>query len=272
MNWVNILGGISSMIGVAMGVIGLKSLRSKEHEQAEVGWKQPPLSPWRYETLTMIAITLHTFGLVCLTALVLLSLTGSNLFAGSPNANPSLLLSAIALFAVFFTSYSSAVALAYHFAQPWIHPVSYGISGDGMWYGGSLIGWKSYSYYEVGPDDGMISLYSSYSPPLRTWVIQPPAESFSRILGILQKNLSSTSPAGDSVPWQHSPLILILGMALLITGTLLPAVWGWTQNQSRVWIYALIAFFFVQYFGIKLITLFDGRGQTWNAKTLEDER
>jgi hypothetical protein len=56
--------------------------------------------------------------------------------------------------------------------------------------------------------------------------------------------------------------MLILGTAILVIVPLLPAIWGWMEDRWWVWIYALIAYFFVQYFGIKLFTIFDGRGET----------
>jgi len=269
MNWVNIVGVISFSIGIVFGTIGLKSLRSKVHEQAEINWKQLPLSPWKYETLTIIAITIHTLGLIGLAAIVCISAAQIKFVTASSNAVSSFLLSALSGFAVFFVTYSSGVAAAYHFAQPWIRPVTYGISHDGMWYGGIRVDWKSYSHSEVGPEAGLISLYSSYSPSLRTWVLQPPAESFASILGLIQKNLPSMPPTDGFISWQRSPLMLILEMALLVIGPLLVITWGWFQNPSMVWMYAFIAFFFVQYLGIKLMTLFDGRGQTAGAVSTE---
>jgi len=210
----------------------------------------------------MFAITLHTLSLVCLTALILRSVAHSELFSSFSLSIPSLLLSVLALFAAFFTPYASGVAVAYHFSQSWISPINFGINGDGMLYGSSLIPWKSFSHYELGPDDGLISLYSSYSPALRTWAIRPPGDWFTGVLALIQKNLSSWSPAEDSIPWQRSPSILILGTAILVILPLLPAIWGSLQDRWWVWIYALIAYFFVQYFGIKLFTIFDGRGET----------
>ena len=269
MNWVNIVGTVSFAIGIVFGAVGLKSLRSQVHEQAEINWKQPPLSPWKYETLTIIAIAIHTLGLIGLAAFVCISAAQIKFVSASPSALSSFLLSALAGFAVFFVTYSSGVAVAYHFAQPWIRPMTYGISKDGMWYGGIRVDWKSYSHYEVGPEDGLISLCSSYSPPLRTWVLQPPAESFASILGLIQKNLPSMPLTDSFTSWQRFPITLILEMALLVSGPLLAITWGWFQNPSVVWMYAFVAFFFVQYLGIKLMTLFDGRGQTSRVPNTE---
>ena len=270
MIWVALLVLIAAFVGLVMGTTGLKSMRSHTNPQAEINWTQPPLSPWRYETLTMVAISLHSLGLVCLAALVLASVSSSTLFLQPIELNQSLLLFVFALFAVSFSTYASGVMVAYHIAQPWIRPVSYGISSEGMYYGGSLIGWKSYSHYELGPEKGLISLYSSYSPPLRTWVIQPPAESFSSVLRLIQQNLPSAPPS-DFDSWQRSPFGLILSMSVLDLAVLLPVLWGWTQNRSWTWSYALIAFFFLQYLGIKLITLFDGRGQSSGTETQNEE-
>lgn len=266
MSWVIIPATVSAIIGLISGARGLKTLRSGAPPQAELTWKQDPLSPWRYETPTMIAITLHTLSLLCLTALILLSVDRSNLSSNFSLAIPSLLLSVFALFVVFFTPYATGVAVAYHFAQSSISPITYGIREDGMIYGSTLIPWKSFSHYEVGPDDGLISLYSSYCPTLRTWAIRPPAELFTKVLALIQKNLPSLLQNEDSIPWQRSPLILILETTLLVILPMLPAIWGWVQGSSWVWIYSFIAYFFVQYFGIKLFTIFDGRGQ---ASTIE---
>ncbi len=266
MNWVVSPAVISGVIGLVMGTIGLKKMRSQEHPQAELRWKQAPLSPWRYETLTMAAVTIHSLGLIGIVGLLLWSLSGFKLFTSPPGAG-LLLLSILAMFAVFFTSYVTGIMVAYHFAQPWIRPASYGISEAGLMYGGSLGEWKSYSHYEIGPDEGLISLYSSYSPQLRTWVLQPPDELFARVLGLIQKHLPHMPPTESSSSSQPSPVVLILQMTTLVAAASLPALWGLSREQSWVWIYALLAFFVVHYFGIQLITRFDGRAQSSDPKT-----
>lgn len=267
MSWVIIFALVCALIGIVNGSAGLKSMRSKEYPQAEISWTQPPLSPWRYETPTMVALTIHSLGLICLAAFVLLSVTRNQVFTLSSNTMSWHLLSALAVLAIFYTTFVSGVVAGYHFAQEWIGPASYGISGDGLWYGGVLGPWKSYSHYEVGPENGLISLYSHYSPPLRTWVLQPEPESFSRVLALIQKNLPSYSSNDDSIAWQRSPSIFILGMIVLVLAVLLSIAWLWVQNNPLVWIYALIAFFFVHYVGVKLITRFGGQEQTATEKS-----
>lgn len=266
MNWVVSPAVISGVIGLVMGTIGLKKMRSQEHPQAELRWNQDPLSPWRYETLTMVAIILHSLGLIGIVGLLLWSLSSFRLFTSPPGVG-LLLLSILAMFALFFTSYATGVMIAYHLAQPWIRPVSYGISEAGMLYGGSLVEWKSYSHYEIGPDEGLISLYSSYSSQLRTWVLQPPPELFTGVLAFIQKYVPHLPPTDDSVSWQRSPLALILQMAALVVAAVLPGLWGLSREQSWVWIYALLAFFVVHYFGIQLITQFDGRAWSSDPNT-----
>jgi hypothetical protein len=147
--------------------------------------------------------------------------------------------------------------------------MSYGISPEGIWYGGVLAPWKSYSHYEVGPETGLISLYSHYSPWLRTWVIQPAPESFSGVLAFLQKSLPSYPSEDDSTSWRRSPSMFVLGMAVLVLAVLLPIAWLWVQNNSLVWILAFIAFLFVHYAGVKMITRFGGQEPSKEAKSLE---
>jgi hypothetical protein len=257
MNWVLLTGLISFVLGLITGIRGLKSMRSKVHEQAEITWTQPPLSPWRYETLNMIVLTIHSLALICFAGLIAWSLTHHPSFK-LPTETPPFLLYVAAYFILFYTTYVVGVTVAFHFAQPWIRPISYGISNDGLWYGGSRVDWKSYSHYELGPEHGLISLYSGYSPALPSWVLQPPSESVAGILGLIQKNLPSAT-AAEAMSWQRSPLALISTMLLLVIVTLLPAVWGWLRNTSWLWIYAFCAFFLVQWLGVKLITRFDGR-------------
>lgn len=266
LNWVVSPAILSGIIGLVSGTIGLKKMRSQEHPQAEIRWKQAPLSPWRYETLTMVAVTIHSLGLIGIVGLLLWSLSGFRLFTSPPGAG-QLLLSILAMFALFFTSYVTGVMIAYHMAQPWIRPASYGISEAGLMYGGSLVEWKSYSHYEIGPDEGLISLYSSYSPQLRTWVLRPPAELFARVLGLIQKHVSQMPPIESSSTLQRSPLALILKMSALVVAASLPALGGLSRGQAWVWMYALPAFFVVHYFGIQLITRFDGRAQSSDPKT-----
>jgi len=265
MDWWNIMALACVIAGFINGVTGLKSMRSKTHPQAEIAWKQSPLSAWHYETLNMIAITIHSLGSISLTGLLLTELGHNRLLSVYPISRftsvSDFLVLMIAVFGLSMAAYICGTMIAFHFAQQWIKPVSYGICANGMLYGGQLFSWKSYSRYEVGPNDGLIYLYSSYSPSIRSWVIAPPPESFASALALIQKNLPAAQPIADSQTWQHSPLTLILAMAFLVLGTLLPAVWSWTQDQSWVWGYTIAAFFFVLIFGNNLITFFDGRGK-----------
>lgn len=261
MNWIVVFCGACAIFGLVTGTIGLKTMRSRRPEGAELAWEQPPLSTWRYETPTMVAISIHSVGLFLLTAFVMLGLSGSPVFPLPIKLNGSLLLSLLAVFAIFYTAYVTGVTIAYHFTQPWIRPVTYGIANDGMRYDATLIDWKSYSHYERGPDVGQISLYSSYSPSLRTWVLQPPAEFQAGILALVEKNLPSGPAQQAADPW-HSPLVMILGMAAMVMGALLPVIWSWLADQSLLWIYAFLAFFFLNHFGIQWLTRFDGRGHS----------
>ena len=264
MIWVPIAATISAILGFISGTRGLKVLRTGEPESAEITWKQDPLSPWKYETPSIFCITLHSLSLVCFTLLIMLSVARSPLFTTSFSLTlPFILLSIFALFAVLFTPYACGVAVVYHFTQSWISPISYGLREDGLLHGTTFVPWKSFSRYEVGPDQGLISLYSSYSPLLRTWVLHPPSESFTRVLATIQRHVPSLPPSEDSIPWQRSIPMMILGTALIAFLPLLPAVWAILRGQSWVWIYAFIAFFFVQFFGIQLFTLFDGREDTF---------
>jgi len=258
LSWLYILAFGFLILGLVQGISRLKSMRSKTHPQAEIEWKQLPLSPWRYETLSMVVITIHVLGLLSLAAFLLFTVARSEMFL--------LLMQAIwgwalfiSIFGVIFTSHAVGVTVTYHLAQRWIKPVSYGISKDGLWYSGSLIGWGSYSQYEIGPEDGLISLYSSYSPPLRTWVIQPPPESFPGVLGIIQQNLPPIQPVLETPPWQRSPAILIFGMTFLVLGALLLAIPVWLYDQTWVWIYCFVAFFLLLVLGNKLLSVFSGQ-------------
>lgn len=269
MNWLHILSLICLLLGLISGILGLRSMRSKKYAEAEISWQQPPLSPWRYETPSMVVISIHTLGLISLTAFLLFSVTRHPMFTSPSKSNFEFFVFLISMSGIVFTSHTTGVMSAYHIAQPWIRPVSYGIGDEGLLYGGSVVSWQSFSHYEVGPEDGLISLYSSYSPGLRTWVIQPPPESFTGVLGWIQKNLPSLQVFDDSISWQRSPFTLVIGMTLLILGALLPTVWGWVQGQSWVWIYAFVAFLFVLVVGTKLITVFDGRS---NSLVKREER
>lgn len=260
MSWLIIFILVCLLLGFVAGITGMKSLRSRPHPQAEVAWKQNPLSAWKYGMLSMIAIAIHTLGLLGLTVILQWNVMQSKVLLFPQGlGRPAVFIPALA--AVFFTAQISGAAIAFHLARQWIRPISYGISRDGIFFGGHLMSWKSYSHYEIGPDDGQVSLHSSYSPPLRTLVFQPPPESFPEVLGLIQKNLSPALTIDDSSSWLHSPLTLILGMVVLVLGALLPGIRGLWQNQSWVWIYALVAFFLVNILGNRLMTIYDGRGK-----------
>ena len=247
------------VIGLVNGVMGLKSLRSKSHPQAEVAWQQAPLSPWRYETLSMAAISIHSLGLLVLAVLLTLSVARTGI-------RPLLVQLAgwalfVSVFGLIFTSYMAGVGVAFLLAQQWIKPVSHGISGGGLWYGGSLYGWNSFDHYESGPEEGLISLYSSYSPPLRTWVLQPPAESVQGVIELVQSHLPPASVAAEPISWQRSPSTLLLGMTSLVLAALLPAAWGWLQTAPWLWMYCFAAFILVLALGNRLILVFGGQQQ-----------
>ena len=258
MHWLNIFALIALGIGLVTGIGRIKSIRSQTHPQAEIAWKQTPLSPWRYESVSILALTINSLGLIGLSACLLFNVIRTKVVTFPPHP-PELFI--LALVGIFSTSYTSGIVIAYPLIQQWIRPISYGICNDGILYGGHLISWKSCSHYEIGPADGQISLYSSYSPSLRTWEFQPPSKSLLGVLELIQKNLSRASAIDDSVSWQRSPFMLILGMIILVLGALLPAVWGWLQGLSWIWIYALAAFLLVNSLGNRLMDVYDGRGK-----------
>ena len=244
-------------------------MRSKTYPQADIAWQQPPLSPWRYETPSIVVIFIHTLGLIGLTVFLLFSVIRHPMFTSPSKSNFEFFVFLISMSGIVFTSHTTGVMSSYHLVQPWIKPVSYGISNEGLLYAGSLVGWQSFRHYEVGPEDGLISLYSSYSPALRTWAIQPPPESFAGVLELIRRNLPQVAvqTIDDSTSWQRSPLTMVVGMAGLVLGALLPAAWGWVQGQSWVWVYSFIAFLFILVVGNKLITVFDGRSQALEKQT-----
>ncbi len=260
MYWLNILALIALFLGVVNGFDRLKSMRSQEHPQAEIAWRQKPASTWRYEMLSMVAITIHSLGFIGLAAVILRYLIRSEAIRFPPVSTPRELF-LLAVVAVFYTAYRSGLSIGFHLGMPLIRPVSYGISNAGLWYGGCLIRWKAYSHYAIGPDNGQISLYSSYSPRLRTWVLQPPPECLVGVLELIQKNLSRAAAIEEPIPWQRSPLALILGISALVLGASVPALWGLLQNLSWTWLYALAVFLLVDILGKGLMTVFDGRGK-----------
>src|SRR5512138_36596 len=64
MNSLTLLPLISLFTAIITGLLGLKSIRSRSYPQAEISLKQGPLSPWRYETVNMIALGTHSLGLI----------------------------------------------------------------------------------------------------------------------------------------------------------------------------------------------------------------
>lgn len=259
MSWLYIMALVITSLGFLSGIMGLKSTRSKKHSLAEFSWEQPPLSGWRYLTTTTIAEVVHSLGAISLTTILVLGAPRDNTFTLIPKSGPELVSAMIYLPAVIFTTHMAGGMIAYHFVQRWIRPMSYGVCSDGMLYGGLLINWKSFSHYEVDTNNGLISLFSSYSPLLRTWVVKPSPEVFQNVLGLIQSNLPPQS-ANYLMAWQKSPAVLISEISLLSLGALLPAAWGFIQDLSWVWIYALAAFIFVEFVGNKLLLIFDGRG------------
>jgi len=261
MIWIYGLALVVVLLGFMGGINLLKSIRSATYAQAETAWQQPPVSYWKYETTNMIAIAINDAGLICLATILLVSSANRDVFEYLTKSVISLLLSLLSLFGIVMTAHVIGSSLAFHFARGWIRPVSYGISEEGLFYGGYIVSWKSFSHYEIGPDDGLIGLYSSYSPTIRTWVLNPPPEFFSGVLSIIQKNLPPSPPIDIETSWKHSPLALILGIAVMALLAALPAVWGFLQGKTWVWVYALAAFFIVQIISGQIMTTFDGRGK-----------
>src|SRR4029450_6457779 len=102
MNWVVIPAFVCAVMGLVSGARGLRSMRSKAPTRAEVSWKQAPLSPWHYETLSMVSITIQSLGLLGITAFTLLSVAHNGAFFYLTRV-PAFLISAFAFFALFFT-------------------------------------------------------------------------------------------------------------------------------------------------------------------------
>lgn len=261
MNWLYVLALVFFLAGFVRGVNLLKSIRYIKHPESEITWQQPALSYWKYETPIMIALTINDLGKIGLAAFLIAGSINNNVFTFPPRSVAGLFLAISALLGIIYITHKIGSMLAFHFARQWIQPVSFGICSDGLIYGGILVDWVCYSHYEIGPDEGLISLYSSYSPSLRTWVLNPSAGTYRGVLEIIQNNLLPTPNVASGMSWRHSPFALILGITILNLGFLLPAIWGFAHDQAWVWAYALLAFLLIQVISDRIITTFDGRGK-----------
>lgn len=272
MNWLIIVASITLFAGIITGLLGLKSIRSKSYPQAEISWKQEPLSPWRYETFNMMILSIHSLGLISIAFILLMNLIMNvdTAFLPALEALDSTRFYSriVGFLAMAFTMFMSGVLIAFHFLKQWIKPSSYAIDQNGLFYGGSHVPWSSFSHYEIGPDDGLISLYSGYSPSIRNWVLHPPAEAYASVLGLIQQNVPIDSPSLDDIPWKQSPVTFLVAMSALVLASVLPALWGLKQNQFWVWGYAFMAFFVVQDLGVRLITRFNIGLNKFNQQTL----
>ncbi len=262
MDWWWLLAGILVVLGIVNGYFNLRTMRTGEHPAAEIRWKQEPLSPWRHEFFTILPIALHSLGLVALTALILLSLSRN----GGPSLIPALesgrtiqvLLAVLAGIGAGVTSLICGTLITFHLGGPWIRPVSYGAAPLGLVYGRRLVLWKSFSHFETDPENRLIRMYSSFSPELVTWVIQPPVESYLGVLRMVQAGVP-TRVAGEPAPFLRSHWVLLFLMAALVAAGLAPVLWGWFNAAAWVWGVALVAFFLVLDLGNRLISLYEGR-------------
>jgi hypothetical protein len=264
LTWFNVLALVGTAVGLAGGVINLRTLRlGKNNGPSLVAWKQPPAS-WRTEGTGYLVITIHALGTVLLGVLLLLVF---NLQGGVPDIPflehdetyrhvYSTVLTLIAIFPLFFAGLNWGTALAFPLGSALIRPVPYAITETGVRYGRVDLPWKYYSHCEYDLETGMIRLFSASCPALANCSLMPPPELTMTVIEHIRRNLPGQPPL--DVPWQRSPRVLVAGMSLLMLAFLLPGLW--LVRAPAFWLYYPVALYLFADLGMRLINRFDPTG------------
>jgi hypothetical protein len=180
-------------------------------------WYEQPLSSWKYEPFSMVAILIHSIASLLLAGAALVTASKPTSFDTTLFSND------ITMFVLLWIVDGGSLSLAgylvgslatFPLASLRKKPIPYAITEQGIVHGNTLLPWRLFSYFSVDHNNGVIRFYSAFAPDLPSVVSKPTPALFGEIAASLQKDLPERL-ANGSFAWYRTKYLLIPAMILV---------------------------------------------------------
>jgi hypothetical protein len=199
-------------------VRGARKMRApRKYKDAIFAWSERPLSSFKYDRISWVAISIHGVSVILIGLIVLFSLTLRPF-----NAIASSFIMMIVLVGIIAIVGNICGSLLFY-------PVALALAGDryvaistdGILWAGNLIPWSTFSYFGFDPEKNMIRLWSASLRGTPAFMLTPPKEYVSGIMEIFQSHLPSENMI--SPPSFGEQYILPITMAIACIPILITA-------------------------------------------------
>ena len=154
------------------------------------GWREHPVSSFKYDTISWVAISIHWVSILIIGILEFLLLV--NLYSHKVENR---LLS----FGIFVIISGVVSGVGYLLGSVLCHPIAILLSGDryqaisaeGVMYSGNLILWSAFSHFSFDNKKNIIRLWSAASRSVVSLIYSPSKEHTVKVLSILQLHLAT---------------------------------------------------------------------------------
>lgn len=153
-------------------------------------WSEHPVSSFKYDTISWVAVSIHWVGVVVIGILEFLLL--ANLYSYKVENH---LLS----FGVLVIISGVVSGVGYLWGSVFFHPIATLLGGDchraisaeGVLYSGNLILWNAFSHFSFDDKKNIIRLWSAASRGVVSLIYSPPKEHVVKVVSILQIHLAT---------------------------------------------------------------------------------
>lgn len=201
--------------------------RPSQAFQTIEAWSERPLSSWRYEPYSAAAILVHTLAISALSIAALAAASSSVRFKILliPNdTTTTALLWIVEGGSISLIGYLLGSVLAFPLVRLTRSPVAFAITEDGMVIGLTLLPWRWFSHFSVDSREGILRLYSAFSPDLPSLVSRPTRALPLTEIGATLQRFLPTHPAAGGRAWYRTKRLLIPTM-ILVSVPLVAAGW-----------------------------------------------
>jgi hypothetical protein len=190
-------------------VRGARKMRTaRKYKDSAFAWSEHPLSSFKYDPVSWVAISMHGISVVLIGLIEFLSLMMRPFSALAS----SFLIMLILLVIISTVGYMWGSILFYPVALARAGDRYLAISTEGVLWAGTLIPWSAFSYFGFDHEKNIIRLWSASLRGTVTFMLAPPKEYVSGIIDILQSQLpgETMTPPGFAEKYML-PIAMAIG-------------------------------------------------------------
>jgi hypothetical protein len=180
-----------TIYGCVDRVKNLRKMRAvRNYRDVLFAWSEHPVSSFKYDTISWVAISIHWGSVVVIGVLEFLLLVNLYLHKVENHLLP---------FSVFVIISGVVSGVGYLWGSVFIHPIARLLGGDrhnaisaeGVLFSGNLILWNAFSHFSFDDKKNIIRLWSAASRGVVSLIYSPPKEHVVKVVSILQTHLAT---------------------------------------------------------------------------------